>query len=366
MLKRLLVMLLVVGAIFGAIAYVKHRQATAFAQRMATPPPPVTVATSDAKRESWDRYLIAVGTLSAVQGIEVNSEVAGQIAAIHFQSGQEVEAGDDLVQLDASVDRAELEGLEAAVRLTELQFARFAKLLEQGTAVSKSDFDEARARRDEAEALMFAKRAQIRKKTIRAPFSGRLGIREVDVGQYIDPGDPIVPLQQMDPIYVDFSVPERYLREIESGSPVTVKVQSYPEQEFLGRVTAINPGVKAATRNLELQATLPNSEATLRPGMFAEVRISLPGSDEVITVPQTAVTYSPYGESVFVVEDLDGRATAQRRDVTTGRVQRGRVAIATGLKEGEQVVSAGHTKLRNGTPLAIDNSVDLEALIVGP
>jgi membrane fusion protein (multidrug efflux system) len=366
MFKRLLLMLLGLAGVFGGIAYLKHQQTASFAVKMAAPPPPVTISSVPVRRETWERHLLAVGTLSAVQGVEVSSEVAGQIATIHFVSGQQVAAGDPLVQLDASVDQAELAGLDAALRLTQLQFARAAKLLKQGTAVSEADFDEARARRDGAEAVMIAKRAQIAKKTIRAPFSGRLGIRRVDVGQYLDAGDPIVPLQQLDPIYVDFAVPERYLLEIETGSRVRVAVQAYAERRFEGHVTAMNPGVAAATRNLELQATLDNPQAELRPGMFAEVRLTLPGVDEVLTVPQTAVSYSPYGAGVFVVEDQANGKTARRRDIQPGRIEAGRVAVLQGLSGNEEVVSAGHIKLRDGTPITVDNSRELPPLAAGP
>lgn len=359
-------MLLALAAIFGGIAYVKQQQIARMAQMSATPPPPATIAADEVRAESWEKYLVSVGTLQAIQGIQVTSEVAGQIAAIHFQSGHRVSAGEALLELDATVDKAELQGYIAARNLAELQFKRAESLLKQGTAVSRSDYDEARGRLDAAEALVIAQRARIAKKTIRAPFSGLLGIRAVDLGQYLEPGDPIVPLQQLDPIYADYALPERFVRDIALDQQVTVSVQSFPGQSFDGRITAVNPGIDPGTRNIRMQATLDNPAAQLRPGMFAEVRVLLPGRNEVLTVPQTAVTYTPYGDSVFIIEENDGVLTVQRRQVETGEVRAGRVALLRGVEAAERVVSAGHLKLRSGMRVVIDDSVDLEGLVSGP
>jgi membrane fusion protein (multidrug efflux system) len=366
MIKRMFLMLLALAVVFGGIAYVKQQKIAVMTKMAATPPPPATIAADQVRAESWEKYLASVGTLRAVQGIQVTSEVAGQIAAIEFRSGQHVNTGDVLLELDASVDKAELQGLIAARNLAELQFKRAEKLLQQGTAVSRSDYDEARGRLDEAEALVIAQRARIAKKTIRAPFSGLLGIRAVDLGQFLEAGDPIVPLQQLDPIHVDYALPERYFRDIALNQRVIITVQSFPDQRFNGLITAINPGIDPGTRNIRIQATFDNPNARLRPGMFAEVRVLLPGRDEVLTVPQTAVTYTPYGDSVFIIEEQNGALTVQRRQVATGEVRGGRVALLSGVKADERVVSAGHLKLRSGMRVVIDNSVDLEGLVSGP
>jgi membrane fusion protein (multidrug efflux system) len=353
MLKRLLIVLVLIAAIFGGVFGWKYHQIQRdMAARM--PPPPPVVAVTEAREEQWQPFLSAVGSLKAVAGIDVTNEVPGKVSAIHFESGQVVKQGQPLLDLDATFDRAELEGLLASQRLAQLKFDRYAKLLTDRSA-SKADYDEARSTLDVAEAGVVAKRALIDKKQIRAPFAGRLGIRLVDVGQYLAPGSAIVPLEALDPIYADFSLPERYLARLAEGQPVALSVQAYPGETFTGRITALNPGVDRGTRSVKLRATLDNPQQRLRSGMFAEVRVLRPQRESVLTLPATAITYNPYGDSVFVVESGDRGLTVQRKQVETAEVREGRVAIASGLKAGERVVSAGQVKLRNGMPVTLDD-----------
>jgi membrane fusion protein (multidrug efflux system) len=353
MVKRLLLAFTLLALIFGGVFGWKYQQMRQAAAGREAPPPPV-VAVSLAQEESWQPFLSAVGSLTAVQGIEVSNEVAGSVSTIHFESGQTIRKGQPLIDLDAAVDVAELEGLRAARRLAQLKFARAAKLLPE-RSMSQADYDEARATLDGAEAGVAAKQALIEKKQVRAPFDGVLGIRQVDLGQYLAPGSAIVPLESLDPIYADFALPERHLVALRPGQTVTVGVQAYPGEDFRGQITALNPGIDVGTRTLRIRATLENPQQRLRPGMFAEVRVQLPLQEARLTLPDTAITYNPYGDSVFVVQEGAQGLTVQRRQVETGETRAGRVAILHGLEPGERVVSAGQIKLRNGMAVALDD-----------
>lgn len=365
MIMRLILVLLALAAVFGGIFYWKQRQEAAIAEQ-AGPPPPATVASATVEAETWQRRLSAVGSLVATQGIYVTNELPGLVEAIEFRSGEAVEPGDVLVRLDAGVDRAELNGLLADRRLAELQFERAKKLYERGNT-AKANLDEARARLERVKADVAAKRATIRKKTIRAPFAGRLGIRQVDIGQYVDAGAEMVLLQRLDPIYVDFSLPEQHFARIAEDQSVEVRVRPHPGEIFVGRVTAVNPGVSRETRNFRVRGRLANPELRLRPGMFAEVRVLLDDDARVRTLPRTAITYNPYGDSVFVIREVDGGGlVVERRQVATGEVRDGRVAITEGLETGARVVAAGQVKLRNGQPVRIDNSVELAPETAAP
>ena len=355
LLARLIVVLILLGLVFGGIFYWKQQQQQVAAQ-MRQPPPPASVAVTEVRNESWQPRLKAVGSVSATQGIFVTNEVPGMVREILFASGQKVRAGQVLVRLEDSVDEADLRGLQAERDLAGIKFKRLAKLVQE-RSVSQSDYDEAKAELDSAEARVAAKRALIEKKSIRAPFDGILGIRSVDVGEYLAPGAQLVPLQALDPVYVDFSLPERHFAQLHSGQPVEVRVTARPDQVFQGEITAINPGVDEATRSIRVQATLANREQLLRPGMFAEVGVLLPQRDEVVTLPRVAITYTPYGDSVFLAVEKDGQLQAERRQVTTGAVQEGRVEVLGGLQPGDRVVLAGQVKLRNGQAVQIDNQV---------
>lgn len=347
MFKRLMLMLLVVALAGGGIAAVKMRQITAMKAKFAAPPPAVAVVPAVVTAERWPRTLSAVGSFAPVQGVDVTTEVAGQVSALRFESGQRVNKGDILLALDASVDEAELAGLAADLKLSQLQYERAARLLKEKT-MSQSQYDEATAKRDQAAALVEAKRAHIAKKTIRAPFSGVLGIRKVDVGQYLKEGAAIVPLQVLDPIYVDYALPERHFGVLKLGQQVDIGVQAYAGERFGGRITAFDPGLDTGTRNIRIRATLPNPDERLRPGMFADVRTSEGSDEDVLTIPTTAVTYTPYGDSVFVIAGEGEKLSVNRRQITTGETRHGRVAVTKGLDAGERVVAVGHNKLRNG------------------
>ena len=365
MTKRMLLVLLALGLVLGAMFGWKYYQAQKMAALASMPPPPASVAAAAVQTETWQPYLAAVGSLVATQGIPVTTEVAGKVSAIRFESGQQVQAGTVLLQLDDSVDQAELEGIVAERRMADLQFKRREELLDSKT-ISRSDVDEAKLRLENAIAQLAAKQAVIAKKRIIAPFSGWLGIRQVDLGEYLQPGAAIVPLEALDPIHVDYSLPERDLDQISVGQGVEIEVPAFPDEIFTGRIAALNPGIDPGTRSLRIRATLENPQSRLRPGMFAEVRTVLPQRPAVLTLPQTAITYNPYGDSVFVIEEGESGPRVQRRQVKTGGVRNGQVEIVQGLQAGERVVIAGQVKLRNDQPVVVDNSIVLEPQITRP
>lgn len=354
LLARLAIVLLALGLAYGGIFGWKYVQMQKMAAAMG-PPPPTTVTAVQVSQDIWDRTLDSVGNLSADQGLYVTNEVAGQVQSITFESGQRVEVGAPLLTLDASVDRAELEGLKASQRLAEIQYTRSSTLL-RDRSVSKSDFDTAEATRRGAEAQTAAKRAIIEKKTIHAPFPGLLGIRLVDLGEYLPPGSRIVLLQSLDPIHVDYTLPERYFDLLSPGQSITLTVSAFPNATFSGRVAAIDPGIDPGSRSMRIRATLVNPDERLRPGMFAEIRTLIGTSSIVLTLPRTAISYAPYGDSVFVIEEKEGKQTVQRKPVKTGDVRSGRVEILEGVSAGDRVVNAGQHKLRNGQQVTIDQS----------
>lgn len=355
MLKRLLFVLVLLGVVFGGIFGWKFYMAQQMAaHRMA--PPPATVAVTEVTQTGWQPRLRAIGTLVATQGVDVTAEVAGIVREILFESGQPVAKDEVLLKLDDAVDQAELRGLLAERDLAAIKYRRLSKLVTD-RSVSQADVDEAKAQLDSAEAQVATKRAVIEKKTVAAPFAGRLGIRLVDLGEYLSPGVAIVSLQALDPLYVDFSLPERHLPDVSVGQAVEVRVTAVPGETFTGEVSAINPGIDVATRTVRVRATLANRDLKLRPGMFAETATLLPARANVVTIPRVAVTYNPYGDTVFVVQEKDGQLVAQRRQLTTGQVQGDQVEIVDGLQPGERVVLAGQVKLRAGQAIKIDNSV---------
>lgn len=364
MIKRLVMVIVVLALMFGGIFGWKHYMAGKNAALMSQPPPPATVASTEVTLESWEPYLTAVGSVVATQNVYITTEVAGQIQKILFESGQAVEKGDLILQLDDSVAKAELTGLIARGELAKLQFDRNARLIKD-RSVSQSEYDRLQAELDIAEATLDARRAVVAKKSIRAPFGGRLGIRDVNLGQYLSPGVRIVSLQSLDPVYVDYALPERHFDLVRTGQKVLVNVQAYPGRVFDGRVTAIEPGIDPGTRTLRARATLENPGHLLRHGMFTEVRTALPMRKNILTLPRTALTYNPYGESVFLITTENGGSQVKRQQVKSGKVRNGRVEIIEGLNAGDSVVSAGHQKLRNGQQVEIDNSVQLDGRIHG-
>lgn len=364
MIKRMIIMIIFLITVFGGIFGWKAYQ-TWQAEQQSAPPPPATVAAAEARTEVWRPRLSAVGSLSAVQGVSVSTEVAGMVSRIDFQSGEATEKNELLVQLDDTADRAQLRALKAQVELARINYERIQELI-RTRAVSQSELDRSRSELENLRAQVDAQEALIAKKSIRAPFTGRLGIRQINLGQYISPGTDIVTLQSLDPIYVNFSLPERFLRNVSIEQSVELTVAAFPKETFRGTINAISPRIDVSTRNLPVQATLQNDDRRLRPGMFAEVDVLIPEQNKVITLPRTAITYAPYGDSVFVIEEKNGELSVQRRQVQTGGVRNGRVEIVEGLSEGDRVVSAGQVKLRNDQRIQINNSVELTQRIVEP
>ena len=358
MIPRLIVVLLLLGIVFGSIfGYKSWQQSQLTARMRAAGPPMVTVSSSEVLQEKWQSKVHAVGSLRAIQGVEVSPEVAGVVANISFQSGNSVEVDTILVRLDATAEEAQLRSLQAQLELARQDYDR-AKGLEVKTVLSQAQLDRARSVLDSLAAQAEEQEALIARKTIRAPFGGELGIREINLGQYLSPGTPIVTLQQLDPIYVDFTVPEKNLHQLSLEQTVEVELAALPGQLFRGQITAISPKVTSSTRTIEVQATLNNPDALLRPGMFARVAVLAGDSESVLTLPRTAVDILPYGNSVFLIDGND-ELTVRRHQVKTGRVIGNRVEIISGLTAGERVVQSGQLKLRNGQRIRIDNSVIL-------
>lgn len=358
MIKRLFLVLFLLALLFAGIFGWKYLQGQKMAARAAMPPPPATIAATTVQTDRWQTSLTAVGSLVASQGVSVSSEIAGQVIEIDFKSGQSVTKNDLLVKLDDDVDKAELASLVAAKKLAELQFKRTSDLIKD-KLVSRADFDSAKAGLDSARALVASKQASIRKKTIRAPFSGQLGIRQINLGQYLGPGTDIVTLQSLQPIYAEFSLPERYLSQLSVDQAIEIHVQAYADKKFAGHIQAISPLIESGSRSIRIRATLENPDLLLRPGMYAEVRVVLPGSRDVLTLNNGAISYNPYGDTVFVIEASDTGQVVQRKQIKTGTVRNGRIEILSGLTAGDRVVSAGHNKLRNGQAVKIDNSIEL-------
>ncbi len=354
MILMLLAMVLVVGGILGFKLFGRHMMNKALA---AQRPPPVAVSTIEARAESWQPALHAVGTFAAVQGVMVSAQLDGAVTQIAFESGAVVPEGALLVQQDVSTEQAQLANAEAAADLARLSLDRARELRTQGTN-APADLDAATAAFHQAEANVAAIKATIAKKTIRAPFAGRLGIRQINLGQFLRSGAEIVPLHSLDPIYLNFALPQQAAAQVAAGQPVRVTVDAFPGEVFAGAVTALNPNVDEATRNFHLQATLPNAAGKLHPGMFGSVQVELPATEKQITAPLSAIVYNPYGDAVYVVEKPGGGDLVVRQQfVQTGATRGDQVAILKGVKVGDIIVTAGQLKLRNGAAVVINNTV---------
>ncbi len=363
MTKRMVIMLLIVGLLFGAIFWFKSFANSKGKEFMATMGNPTqTVSTIKATMQDWQPALSLVGSLRAVRGADLSSEVAGIVEDIKFDSGQEVKANTPLVQLVAADDAAKLESLKAAADLSEITYKRDQAQF-QAKAISQSQVDTDAANLKSAKAQVAQQAATLAKKTIRAPFGGRVGIRAVDIGQYLQPGTKIVTLQTLDPIFIDFSIPQQQLVQIKVGQKITAAADTYAGANFDGEVTAIDPIVDASTRNVQVRATLKNPDQKLLPGMFATISIASGDANHFVTLPQSAITYNPYGNTVYVVDhsgkDDKGKEklTAKQVFVTTGATRGDQVSVTDGIKDGDEVVTSGQIKLRNGSPIAIDNKV---------
>lgn len=362
MLKRWLLMLTAVIAVIAAIALFKFHQIKAGAARMQqSRPAPIAVATVGATAQVWQREFHSVGSLVAVEGVTVSNELAGTIEKIEFESGDPVKQGDLLVQFNIAPDQAQLRGAEAAATLARIDLDRAKDLRAQGTN-AQSDLDVAEAQYQQATASVDNLKATIAKKVITAPFSGRLGIRQVNIGQFLAVGTPIVTLQALDPLYVNFALPQQEVTGLSVGQKVQVSVDAYPGAVFTGTVSALNAKVDDATRNLTIQATLPNADGRLTPGMFASVDVLQSKEERFITLPQSAIVYNPYGNAVYVVEqgkDDQGAPVllARQRFVQLGETRGDQVAVLKGVQVGDEIVTSGQLKLRNGAAVAINNSV---------
>jgi len=361
--KRIIITLVGLAVVIGILGGIKGLQIDRMiAQGSQRVPLPEPVTTAVARTEAWESVLTSVGSLAAVQGVTVTTELAGKIVNIAFKPGTLARAGELLLQQDTSSEEAQLRATEATMTLAKLNLERLGKLLAERT-ISQSQYDNADAQFKQAVAQSDNIRATIAKKTIRASFGGRLGIRLVNVGQMLNPGDAIVSLQSLDPIFVDFLLPQQQLAQVQTGLPVRVVTDALLGEVVDGKITAINPQVDSATRNIRIQATIPNAEERLRPGMFVNVAVVLPAKTKVLCIPATAVLYAPYSDSVFVVEEkTDEKSGKTGRAVRQQFAQLGEkrgdfVAIVSGLKEGDTVVSTGVFKLRNGQSVIEDNTL---------
>jgi membrane fusion protein (multidrug efflux system) len=361
MAKRMILMLAVTAVILAALGFIKVRQFQAAAgQAAAFQQPPEAVTTIVAAEDTWPSTLTAIGTVAAVQGVIVSADLPGTVARIAFESGTRVRAGDVLVELDTSQERAQLAAVEAQRELANLTFDRMKGLLDE-EVISRAEYDRAIAEQKQTGGQANEIRAAIGRKTIRAPFSGVLGIRQVNLGQYLAPGDPVVQLQSLNPIYVNFGVPQHEAVQLRIGRAVRVTSEG-TALDLSGRVTAIDAVVDEATRNVQVQATLANPDGALRHGMFVQAELTLGASRSLVALPASAVSYAPFGDSVFVVTDLKGPNGESYRGVRQQFVKLGggrgdQVAILSGVGAGEEVVTSGVFKLRNGAAVLVNNKV---------
>jgi membrane fusion protein (multidrug efflux system) len=353
-------MLALLAAVLGAFAIWKYHSIQVGMKLMQSSYSPPTVSTVKAGMQDWQPNLNSIGTLRAVNGADLSSEVSGIVSTLSFDSGKDVERNTVLVQLRAADDIAKLKSLEASAKLAQLTLDRDMKQL-KAEAISKAAVDNDVATLKSAKAQVEAQQATIEKKIIRAPFAGHLGIRQVDLGQFLNPGATIVTLQQLNPIYVDFTLPEQALSSLHVGQKVALKTDAVDGEAFTGKITALNSKIDDATRNISVRATLKNSEHKLLPGMFAHVAIDAGQIAHHITLPQTAIVFNTYGNTVFLVEHkTDNDATkpelsVQQRVVITGETRGDQVAVLSGIKEGDEIVSSGQVKLRNGMGINISN-----------
>lgn len=365
MTKRMIIMLTLTGLVLGAVFGFQAFKSVMIAKFMATlSNPPQTVSTTIAASQEWRSQLEAVGSLRAVNGANLSGQVAGIVSAVHFESGADVKKGDLLLELQAEDDKAHLDALKATASLARITFERDSNLVKTN-AVSQQTVDTDKGNLANAEALVAQQQALVNYKSIAAPFSGRLGIRQVDLGQYLAAGTTIVTLQQLDPIFVDFYLPQQALAQIKVGQEVTGKVDTYPNKTFVGQIAAINSLVDTTTRNVQVRATMQNHENLLLPGMFATIEIDTSAPQKFVTLPQTAIAYNSYGNIVYLIDEKgkddkgQPRLAARQTFVTTGATRGDQVAVLSGVKDGDVVVTAGQIKLRNGSPVIANNAIQV-------
>jgi membrane fusion protein (multidrug efflux system) len=361
MAKRMFLMVTAVAVLLTGLGLAKFRQIQSAVQAGAFQPPPEAVTTVVAQRQQWPATLSIIGTMEAVQGVTVSADLPGTVDRIGFDSGKAVRKEDVLVELDTRQERAQLAALEAQRDLARVNFSRMQQLASQGV-ISRMEYDSATAQQKATEAQVGEIRATIARKTIRAPFSGILGIRQVNLGQYLSAGQAIVSLQALNPIYVNLGVPQQDAAKVRAGRTLRVTSSDVAGDVFTGRVTAIDSVVNEATRNIQVQATLANPGGRLRPGMFVQVEMAMGADRPVIALPATAINYAPYGDSVYIVSDLKDPSGKTYRGVRQQFVKlegsRGdQVAVVSGVNPGDEVVSSGVFKLRNGAAVQVNNKV---------
>ncbi|SIQ21917.1 efflux RND transporter periplasmic adaptor subunit [Aquipseudomonas alcaligenes] len=365
LLRRMLIMLGVVLVVVLALAAYKGFSIYQQIQMFSAPQPAISVSAAVAREQPWQSRLPAIGTLKAYQGVDLTAEVLGTVKEVLFQSGEKVTLGQPLLQLDSEVERAILATAEAVRALARVEYQRGQDLIKR-QAISKSEFDRLNAELLKAEASVTQLKAELDKKRILAPFAGTIGIRQVDTGDYLSPGTSFATLQDLSRLYVDFFLPEQDYPKLAIGQRVRLSLAAYPGEVFSGEISALNPKVEETTRNVQVRAMLPNPDNKLLPGMFANLEVLLPGEQPQVLVPETAITYTLYGNSVYViseqkddkgavVKDDKGqpRLVVERRFVETGERRDGQVLVLKGLQAGEQVVTAGQLKLDNGAHVAI-------------
>lgn len=354
--------LVFLAVIIGSLVFVKVTQIkTMIAAGENRQQPSESVTTAEAEIQMWNPTIKGVGNVVAVQGVTVTTEIPGKVVKIHFESGQEVAQDQILVELDASTERAQLNSAIASADLAKVSVTRSRELFEKD-AIAKSELDAAEARFTEAESMVENLRATLAKKVIRAPFSGKLGIRQVNLGQFVASGQEVVSLQSVDPVYVDFYIPQQKLSKVAPGYTVKVSTDDTGVDDLTGEVTAVAPEVDRATRNVLVRATVANPDGTFRPGMFVEATVLQPESRKVLAVPGTSIVFAPYGNSIFVAEKAeegDGYV-ARQRFIRMGENKGDFVEILGGIEEGEKVVTTGGFKLRNGMKVQLENEKGLE------
>ena len=366
MIKRMLIMLVLVAVVLGGIFGFKDFVNGKIKEFMTGPAGPgrqaVTVSTAKAGPSDWQSQIEAVGSLRAVNGADLSLELAGVVETLNFQSGDDVQANKVLLRLRDFDDVAKLKSLQAQADLAKVTYDRDVKQL-NAKAVAQAVVDNDEANLRNLRAQVDQQRELVDKKTLKAPFAGHLGIRQVDLGQYLAAGTAIVTLQALTPIYVDFLLPQKALAQIEVGQALKIKVDTFPGKDFPGKISSINSRVDATTRNIQVRATIDNNDRKLLPGMFATVSIDAGAPQKLITVPQTAIAYNPYGNLVYIVDNKgngpDGKPQLVVRQtfVTTGATRGDQVAVLKGIKEGDEIVTAGQMKLRNGVSIVVNNTV---------
>jgi membrane fusion protein (multidrug efflux system) len=366
MIKRMLIMLVLVAVVLGGIFGFKDFVNGKIKEFMTGPTGPghqaQTVSTAKATSTDWQSQIEAVGSLRAVNGADLSIELAGVVEKLNFQSGDDVEEGKVLLKLRDADDVAKLKSLEAQADLAKITYDRDVKQL-NAKAIAQAVVDNDDANLRNLRAQVDQQRALVEKKTLKAPFAGHLGIRQIDLGQYLAAGTAIVTLQALSPLYVDFLLPQMALAQIRVGQPVKVKVDTFANKDFTGKITSINSRVDVTTRNVQVRATIDNNDHKLLPGMFATVSIDSGAPQKLVTVPQTAIAYNPYGNLVYVVDNkgkgADGKPQLVVRQtfVTTGATRGDQVAVLKGIKEGDEIVTAGQMKLRNGASIVVNNTV---------